>query len=32
MDYASAIPKVEYFAKAVGRILSDMLEEDKGDE
>lgn len=32
MDYASAIPKVEYFAKAVGRILSDMLDEDKGDE
>ncbi len=27
MDYASAIPKVEYFAKAVGRILSDMLDE-----
>lgn len=32
MDYASAIPKVEYFAKAVGRILSDMLDEDKGEE
>ncbi len=32
MDYASAIPKVEYFAKAVGRILSDMLEETQGDD
>ena len=31
MDYASAIPKVEYFAKAVGRILSDMLD-DEGDD
>lgn len=32
MDYASTIPKVEYFAKAVGRILQDMLDEDKGEE
>lgn len=32
MDYASAIPKVEYFAKAVGRILSDMLDEAEGDD
>lgn len=32
MDYASAIPKVEYFAKAVGRILSDMLEDNEGEE
>ena len=31
MDYASAVPKVEYFAKAVGRILSDMLD-DEGDD
>ncbi len=31
MDYASAIPKVEYFAKAVGRILNDMLDME-GDE
>ncbi len=32
MDYASAIPKVEYFAKAVGRILSDMLDDNEGDD
>lgn len=32
MDYASTIPKVEYFAKAVGRILSDMLDDTKGDD
>lgn len=32
MDYASAIPKVEYFAKAVGRILSDMLDDTEGDD
>lgn len=28
MDYAATIPRLEYFAKAVGRLLSDMFKEE----
>lgn len=29
MDYAGTIPRLEYFAKAVGRLLTEMIDEDK---
>ena len=30
MNYASAIPRLEYFAKAVGKLLDEMMDEEKG--